>query len=628
MLNKLFLAVSIFFLLLLTPKPVLAQGEFSSSYSVFYDVDSSGLTSVTENVVLKNLTERYYATSFNLTIGASQITDVSAADSQGPLIVEVNSSNQKTEIVVRFTQQVVGVNKEYPWTLKFKSKDFAQAQGKIWQVSVPKISSSTSLDNYSLTLSVPDGFGDPTSIIPEPRSQSEGGGKLNFNFTKDQLLETGILANFGTNQLFDYSLTFQVTNPGILPGVAKLPLPPDTQYQEVIIQNIDPKPDNVTVDEDGNYIAEFKLKQKETKQIKLNGLAKLYINQRYKVDPLTTSQKEDYTRVQKYWDVDNPAIKSKLDEIFKDKNPQTNKEKARLINKYVSNFLQYDEGKLKDKNYDRLGALTSLNNPTQALCSEYSDLFITLARAAKIPARMLTGYAYTANTGLRPLSLDDNILHAWVEYFDSDSESWIMIDPTWESTTGGVDYFSKFDLNHFVLTIRGLSSQSPSPADDVVAKFADQQFNPNPVIKATIESPTQTFAGFPAKATVKIENNGNAAFPKTQMSFTAAKVDIPGSRSITLKTIPPFGHTELEFDLRTSSLWESYEDILQLRIGQYYLDRKITIKPFFAFKIFSVVVAGVVGLIMLSYFGIFVLHFRSLRDLNLPEKLPKIKNKK
>ena len=113
---------------------------------------------------------------------------------------------------------------------------------------------------------------------------------------------------------------------------------------------------------------------------------------------------------------------------------------------------------------ERLGALKSLQTPEAAICMEFTDLFIATARANGIPAREINGFAYTENPEIQPLSLVNDVLHAWPEYYDSQKGAWIPVDPTWGSTTGGVDYFSKLDLRHFTFVIHGTSSTKPYPA--------------------------------------------------------------------------------------------------------------------------------------------------------------------
>lgn len=607
----------LFFLFI--PKPAYAEGEFSSSYDVTYEVLDSGITKITEKVTLKNLTDRYFASSFNLTIAATEISQVSASDNQGALKTEVSKSGKKTDIKVNFNQQILGKDKEYIFVLDFTSHDFAQKQGKIWQVSVPKIASGADIDNYYLTLLVPVSFGDPTSLIPEPISQSENAGKIQFKFTREQLSSSGILANFGSEQLFDFNLTYNLYNPNILPAVAKLILPSDTQYQQILINNINPKPEDVTIDADGNYVGYFKLSKKQNLDVKVSGIAKLFISPNYKIKQLSQKDQQTYTSNQQYWDKNNPVVKEKSTEILREIKGNSTREKAQAINKFVVSLLKYDESRLNKKDFERLGGATILTNPDKALCSEFTDLFISLARAANIPARENFGYAYTSNTLLRPLSLDKNVLHAWPEYFDP-SIGWVMIDPTWENTTGGVDYFSKFDLNHFTLGKSGFSSESPSLADDTNVNFSNSEFKKRAELKLNIDAPREIFAIFPAKVKVKIENLGNSLETEKNLSFTSSKLQIPGNNSFVIPKLAPFASFEYEFNVKSSSPFESYEDVLQLKVGDKVINKLIQVKPFFAYNYFSYAVIGFTVTIVLIYGGILFLHLRKAKVTDIKLK--------
>ncbi len=602
-----------------------AAGEFATSYFVHYDVDSSGVTEVTEEVHLKNLTERFYASNFSLNISATQISDVVAVGNLGNLPVKVSQDGPKTKIDVTFNQQVVGKDKSTMFTLKFKSKDFAQHEGRVWQVMVPKISSKTDLDAYNLTLSVPIDFGDPSAIIPEPKNQSESGDKVNLSFSKEQLLDQGILATFGSTQVFDFNLVYKLENSSIVPKVAHIPLPPDTAYQQVIIDSLSPQPDNVGIDSDGNYIALYRVDRRQTKSVSAHGMVKLYINSRLHGQPLNPLALNNYTKPDKYWDSDSPTIKSKLEEIFKNGTPNTNKEKARLINQFVVANLKYGQDKLNNS-IERLGALTALSNPNEALCQEFTDLFIALARAAGIPARSLIGYAYTSNRDLRPLSFEKDLLHAWPEYYDSEV-GWVMIDPTWQNTTGGVDYFSKLDLNHFVLAIRGLSSESPVPADDIKVSFSDGEFVPRPSLSASLETPTQLFAGFPNQIGVTLRSQGNALLDGQPIVLTTSKLTLSAPSSFYSVPIPPYGHLTYNYAIKSDSFTSYYTDNVTLDVHGQVTSRQIQIKPFLAFAAFPVAVFLLLGGMVGLYFIILGLHLHTYRRGSLHQTVKMSKSK-
>jgi transglutaminase-like putative cysteine protease len=599
-------------------QPIYAAEEFGTSYDVTYDVSLDGVTTVTEKVTLKNLTSEYYATNFSLTIGSTAITDVTASDSSGALETNVEKKGTSTTITVKFNQQVVGAGKTLPWTLSFKSRDFASKQGSVWEVSVPKVVASTNLQSYNLTLAVPTSFGVPTSITPTPIKQSADFNKLFLNFSKEQLTDQGVLANFGDKQLFDFDLSYHLQNPNLVSVLTNIALPPDTDYQDVFYSRIDPKPINVTVDADGNYLAWYKLGRSQKLDVRVVGSSKLYINSKTKNPTLDANLQAKYTAPAKYWDSNHPTIKTKLTEILGEKSPVdsssnhlSNFEKAKLIQRWVASNLTYDSKRLSGTGVERLGAVTALANPTQAVCMEFTDLFIALARAAGIPARELNGYAYTANPELRPLSLTRDILHAWPEFWD-ESRGWVMVDPTWESTTGGVDYFSKLDLNHFTFVVKGLSSEQPIPAGsykyvgqdsrDVKVEFATEDFQGKPQIDVAIDVADTVLSGWPTKAKIQVQNLGNAVAPSNQLTVKSNTITILQTQ-VQTGPIPAFGTGEFEMDLRTKSLLDNYDDEIVVEIAGQKFTKTIHVRPILAFQNFPV------GLVLLGlvlggiYFG-------------------------
>lgn len=95
-------------------------------------------------------------------------------------------------------------------------------------------------------------------------------------------------------------------------------------------------------------------------------------------------------------------------------------------------------------------------------------MFVGLARYFGLPSRSIAGYAYPT-TGYE---LPPNTLHSWAQYFSPD-QGWIDVDPTWQDTSNGLDYFGSIGLNHFPIAIYGQDSKSPP----LVLSFVPEEDN-------------------------------------------------------------------------------------------------------------------------------------------------------
>lgn len=619
MVKRIFISLFFFFSFLVFIPKAFAAEEFATSYDVVYDIDQSGITTVTEKINLRNLTSEYYANQFKLIIGATEVFDIKASDSGGVMQVSSERKDTSTIITVKFNQQVAGLNKVLPWTLQFKSKDFAEKLGKVWEVRAPKISSTTNLESYNLTIAVPTTFGESTIISPTPKSQTISSGKMFLTFDKDRLLQSGVSASFGNQQVFNFDLDYHLENANLVPILTNVALPPDTSYQNVIYQRITPQPLNVTVDEDGNYLAWYRLNHSEKLDVKVVGSVKLYTSSKAKNPTLDLNLRKKYTQTDKYWEKDHPTITAKLEEIIgKDSNLDST-EKVKKIYRFVVNTLKYDSNRLKDTSagVERLGAVTVLGNASSAVCMEFTDLFIALSRAAGIPARELDGFAYTANPALRPLSLRGDVLHAWPEYWD-EKKGWVMVDPTWENTTGGVDYFNKLDLSHFVFVVKGSSSEQPIPAGsykysgvdskDVKVELSENDFLGLPHLDVKVENSDPILAGFPGKVKIKVSNVGNSVYPSNSFLVTAGQLSILEGDTQKLGPIPPFGQATFDLNIRTKSLFDRFNDQVEVYVGAQKFNKDITIKPFLIFQTYPLIATGIVSLMGVVYLVILGIH--------------------
>lgn len=529
-----YLFIGLFAYLIIPVSPAQAVGEFQADYDVEYSISPTSTTVVTQNISLTNNLTNLYPKEYSILLDTTRIKNVIAYDAKGVIRPKIIQKDGKTEIALTFNEQVVGLGKQLHFTLRFENDDIAKKLGNIWEISIPGVANDEDLARYDVTLKVPPTFGANAYMSPLP-----GDGK---RWNKDQMTNGGISAAYGTEQLFSLSLSYFIENSTIVPKISEIALPPDTAYQKVTIDEISPKPKTVRQDADGNWLALYELTAGQKIDVSAKIFVRIFLNpQKGYTEALPDSV--SYTKALKYWEILDPRIADLAREY---KTP-------RKIYDYVRTSLSYDFNRV-NQNPIRKGALQALDAPKTAICMEFTDLFIAIARAAGIPAREVVGYAYTTNTKLRPLSLVTDVLHAWPEYYDKERSIWVPIDPTWSSTTGGVNYFDKLDFNHIVFAIHGSQSDYPYPAGfykrsgvqgkDVSVSFIEKPLAlPQTSMTVSYDVPNTLTAGFSTKGNVNIQNSSGVRVDTLDVSVQSTPIDIAIRRSE--KDIPPYGSIDI-----------------------------------------------------------------------------------
>jgi transglutaminase-like putative cysteine protease len=548
---------------------VFAAGEFEANYDVQYAISPNGTTIVTQNVTLTNRLTNLYPQKYSIVIDSQQIKNVIAYDNGGMITPEITQKDSKTQIVLPFNDKIVGLGKSLPFTLRFENGDIAEKNGSIWEVNIPGVAKDTDIGSYMVSLSVPPTFGPNAYMSPLPASGNR--------WTKEQMMQGGISAAYGKEQLFDLTLTYFLQNTVLAPRLMELALPPDTAYQRVIIKSLEPKPKTVLRDADTNWLAQYDLLPGQLLEIK--AIATIFISLKSKEGyKEALSNPEAYIQPLKYWETMDPQIAALAKQY---KTP-------REIYNYVVNSLSYDYTRV-NQNPVRKGAVSILANPKTAICMEFTDLFIAIARAAGIPAREAIGYAHTTNARLRPLSLISDVLHSWPEYYDAEKSLWIPIDPTWANTTGGVNYFDKLDFNHIVFALQGEKSDYPYPAGfykklgktgkDVDVVFATTAPSiPGERIEATIQFPKTITSGFTTRGSVVFENmNG---IPIDQIRYTIHSVPYDVALTKTETNIPPYAKISVPINMELPSYFAQGKGSITVTVNGQTKQLPFDISPF------------------------------------------------
>jgi transglutaminase-like putative cysteine protease len=428
------------------PPEAQAVAKFDTTYQTSYRVEPTGNTHVNFIIRQKNNLSVVYATDYGLSINETKVNNIKVND-EGILIKpDVVKTLNQTSISFPFANKIVGKDKVHTFTIDYDTSDITTKFGNTWQINIPRLEMDENVTDQTVILTVPPNFPSPAYIDPKPDAVN---GNV-YYFSGKKTANKPISAIFGKTQFYKGKLTYHLSNDERNKVRTEIALPPDTAYQTVYFENLNPKPENVTKDTDGNILAHYLLDPKEKVKIDLD----FYVKLNFAPKPTTPFPPEKYLASNTVWNYDNGAFTGP---------GLKNLSSAKSIYDFVVDKLKYDYEKINRPNQQRTPAAESLLNSQSAICTDFTNIFVALSRKAGIPARELEGYAISENPNLKPLSLTQDVLHAWPEYFDKEKNTWIQVDPTWSNTTRGIDYFNKLDFNHIVFVIHGENPDYPVP---------------------------------------------------------------------------------------------------------------------------------------------------------------------
>ncbi|MEM4029155.1 MAG: transglutaminase domain-containing protein [Thermofilaceae archaeon] len=212
-----------------------------------------------------------------------------------------------------------------------------------------------------------------------------------------------------------------------------LALPNDPTLEVIAGPIITPSPSSIVVDELGNRYALFEdLKVERTLRITVT----LFALQRMRwvaVDaalgaPLPPEARR-FLEPSPYIESNAPEIVSLAERLVS--GATTYREALTRISDFVSTHLVYDESISELPNYRALGALWALH-ARKGACVQFARLYVALARAAGIPARVVEGF-----DAKPPAVSGERYAHAYVEVYVP-GYGWLPVEPQYPGSTLGL----------------------------------------------------------------------------------------------------------------------------------------------------------------------------------------------
>ncbi len=542
---KFFLALLFSLFALFGVAPAYAA-PYKVAYTAEYFPKTEKDLTVKLSINLTNLRSDIYIREFSMTF-PPHFSIESPTSTIGDQSIQTKVDPKKDGTVVTFSLPEDSASKgnETTLNLEFTQKNGIRHVGSIWEILLPAI---TNKDNSTFTaiLHVPPGVDRHVGIVkPTP---TEVSGEI---IRWENVTAKVVYITFGTSQRYQTNLTYTLKNPELLTKNTSIALPPQTSFQKVYEGAIQPPPLRTFIDSDGNYIAEYQLHAKQELEVKYSAIVEVFARPQESMNSFIsksfTEQKPYILDKKSYWKLEPGIV------LPEDSTSQS----VKSIFDRVINHLSYDTTQIRSEG-NRKGASLAIQKPNQAVCTEYTDLFVALARKAGQPAREIEGYAYSDDANLRPRSFSGDILHSWPEYYDAGRELWIPVDPTWTDTSS-IDYFNSFDLNHITLAIHGKDPVYPLPAG--MYKLRDgQDIDIKPIatipkektdLKAIFDIPKYINPLSTHKAGVEVENDSNVFLVNAKFKLSSNTLILKPT-ILTVPLMAPHEKRTILFDFTVS----------------------------------------------------------------------------
>jgi len=416
---------------------------------------------ITTKLTIKNKVKTETPKSLAIPVYGTDIKSLVATYSSSGAKVVAKYDAKTRAILLDVTRSFAGKNEEWGINVSYSSQIVELLGNSSFITLQPTLDEGGEIIAFSgetRQLELDLGIGVATRIGATKPTSSLSIGKQILTWADSSHIDYATGVVFGDSSLANVSLSTTLKNTGFWWTTKHITLPPDTNQQRVFIESIEPKPSNIRVDFDGNVIAEYNLRPKQS--IDVTAKAKVLINNyTYALSSADeTIDEEQKTLLTDYLSphADWPVI------------AVTVPEDATIIGG-ISEIM---------KAVRELPA-TSLGSDSFSQNANRSDSFVGTLRANNVPARSVRGIVTNS---------DGQVPHVWAEVFVG-GLGWITVDPS-----GDTNSLATADSRYIALLVRSQDNFNPtSYVSDTKVEYVEGSELPETTGAPTLSSTTYMF---------------------------------------------------------------------------------------------------------------------------------------
>lgn len=187
---KYFLLISLLVCFLENCATVASAANFRLSFATEYTFAENGSASVKKTVKLSNLTTNTYPSVYylDLPIDAESVV---AFDNVGKTETTVTQEGEQKRVKIILNHEALGIGNEAVIALSYNTNTLAFQKNGKWNVAIPGFSSGEEIESFTVSVSLPGEWGEPSRVTPPPDKNSvyywtlteRSGAPITFDFT-------------------------------------------------------------------------------------------------------------------------------------------------------------------------------------------------------------------------------------------------------------------------------------------------------------------------------------------------------------------------------------------------------------------------------------------------------------
>ncbi len=489
---------------------ISAQTVLSTDAAFSHDIKANG--SIETNITFTIASnQRTVLTYYTITIPQIDIdSQIRSINRNKPLEATTYNRANSTDILIDLENAII--QKDSPekltltYTHKYTDKNVVRLISKIADTPTSQVSITYPLE-----------WGDTSWISDQIDHIKKNDSSYILNIPAPD--STAVKLIFGQDIIYSFDISKSFNNSTESSNQYEIVIPQDSQFQKIIIDNINIQPTQALFDNNRNYILIYTLEPQSQIDVKISGHIIMGEHQ-YSTDSINSK----YDSKDIYWSLEDGQIE-KIDDYFEENGIVDYSEKDILteyIYKYVVNQLQPSTSATTLSGGLRRGATEILKKPSESTAEDYANLLKTLLTYYDIPAIYTIGYVSDISS-----YQDNGMFHYWVQAFNG--EKWMVLDPYLEDFSN-VSLLGREQLDHISILNRTYNSISPilnyySDNDIKFEYVKDSEIIYSPKNNISISLEPYSILNKYLYGKIVVENTGNSIFTNIELKDSQPKLN-------------------------------------------------------------------------------------------------------